>query len=652
MLYHVFSKAGEIPEELLCAEVIAGKNYDCEGLGLTKLPDNIPDSTEILDFSFNSLFAIYHFIFSRLEKLEYLDLARCGIAWIYDDAFSNNTRLNTMILTGNSILYIAENAFSGIPLQHLYLQKTFILDLELIPLNSLPNLETLHLGSNHITSIKLPDDTQVTKLKTLNFELNHISRISVEDTNILRNANNLTLILKGNNIESIDPNSFNSSNLHCLDLAGSAWNVDLSSLLKGLNGLRTKSLRIGTFTDIDIDKDVSLSDMNFLCNISMKELSFQYRTFSDESKSFPCLDKTEKIDFTFSDLKRFPGLSMNNMLKELLLNQNKFSSLCSIGSDTYPLVTHLHIAKNIETLDLGDGCLKSLTNLVYLDLSQNFFTALACCSAHFRGLDSLTNLNMSYGARFKLQNPALPETNKIEVLDFAHVALFIDKAFSPFSNLADLKVLNLSNSFIDTTNRQVFEGLQNLVFLNIERSLFQNDVLPDDNLFVNTLKLETLILAKCKLQKIEDQAFKKLKHLKNIDLSFNNLTIFSTNLFVNLTSMSLNYASNFITTIPIVLLRNISDQTTINLSYNPIDCSCSNIDFLSWYKTHSNLFVDKENTVCGSPSSLMGTSLDKVSLSCGSSLLQVTLSIVFTLITIFLVICFVRLYKKRFYSSI
>lgn len=57
-------------------QVIAGKDYDCEGLGLQKLPDSVPDSTEILDFSFNSLFAIYHFTFSRLDKLEYLDLAR------------------------------------------------------------------------------------------------------------------------------------------------------------------------------------------------------------------------------------------------------------------------------------------------------------------------------------------------------------------------------------------------------------------------------------------------------------------------------------------------------------------------------------------------------------------------------------------------
>ncbi|XP_018424531.1 PREDICTED: CD180 antigen [Nanorana parkeri] len=653
MLYHVFCKDVEVSEEPLCTEVIAATTYDCEGLGLQNLPDSLPGSTEYLDFSFNSLLAIYHFTFNRLEKLEYLALSRCGIAWIYDDAFSNNTKLNTLLLTGNNILYIADRAFLGATsLQHLYLQKTSISELWFIPMKTLPNLETLHVGSNYITDIQLPDDTPMTKLRTLNFELNQISRISVEDLNILKHTNNLTLILKGNNIEYIEPNAFNFSNLHCLDLTGSAWNVDLSSVLKGLNGLRADNLRIGTFIDIDVDKDVSLSDMDFLCSVSMKELSLQYRAFSDQHKSFPCLAKTEKLDFTCTNLKSFAGLSTDNILKELILNKNKFTSLCSISSDTYPQITNLHIARNMDTLDLGDGCLKSLTSLVYLDLSENEFMHSTCCSTHFRGLESLTFLNMSYGITCTLHNPALPETNKIEVLDFSHVPLLIDKAFSPFSNLADLKVLNLSNSYIDTSNREVFKGLQNLLFINMERSVFQNGVLADENLFANTLKLETLILAKCKLREIEDQAFKKLKQLKHVDLSQNNLTVFSTNLFVNLTYMSLNYAFNFITTIPIDSVRNISDQNIINFSHNPIDCSCSNIDFLSWYKTHMNLFLDKENTVCGSPPSLVGTELYKVSLSCGTSLMSVIILILFIVITIILAVCFIRLYRKRFYSSI
>lgn len=583
----------------------------------------------------------------------HFSLPRSGIAWIYDAAFSNNTRLTTVVLTGNSIVYIAESAFLGATsLQHLYLQKTFISDLWLIPMKSLSNLETLHLGSNYITSIQLPDDTPVTKLKTLNLELNHISRITVENSNTFKHTDNLTLILKGNNIEYIEPNSFNSSNLHCLDLTGSAWNVDLSSVLKGLNGLRADSLRIGTFNDMDVDKDVSPSDMNCLCNLTTKELSLQYQTFSDDHNTFPCLAKIEKLDFTFTDLQRFPGLSKDNLLKELLLNHNQFSSLCDISSETYPLITHLHIARNMKTLDLGDGCLKSLTILVYLDLSQNIFMHPICCSSRFMGLASLRFLNMSYGNQLALQNPALPDTNKTEVLDFSYSLLRIDKAFSPFSNLADLKVLNLSNSYVDASNRQVFKGLENLVFLNMEKSLFQNGVLANDNLFATTLKLETLILAKCKLREIEGQAIKKLKQLKHIDLSGNNLTVFNTNLFANLTFMSLNYAFNYITTIPIDFLRNISNENTINLSHNPIDCSCSNIDFLSWYKSHSNLFLDKENTVCGSPPSLVGTELYKVSLSCGTSWLKIIIFIIVAVATIILVICFIRLYKKRFYSSI
>ncbi|KAM9330984.1 CD180 antigen [Gastrophryne carolinensis] len=635
-------------------EVIVNKTYDCEGLGLQQVPDSVPRTTEILDFSFNSLPALYYSTFCKLEQVEYLDLARCGITWIYDNAFSNNTKLQTILLIGNSILYIAERAFLGPTfLQHLYLQETFISDLYLIPLKSLPHLETLHLGSNFISSIRLPDGISLNELKTVNFEFNNIRTISVEDTNVLKKVDNLSLILKGNNIEYIEPNSFNSSSFYYLDLSGSARNVDVSSLLQGLNGLTTDSLNIGSFLDFDHSVAILPSSLKNLCNISLNELRLQYRQISgDSSESFPCLTKARKIDFTSADLHSLPQLEKDNVLKQLILNNNKFASLCNVSSNTYPLVTHLYIAGNRITVDLGDKCLKSLTGLQYLDLSSNDFEQTTCCSTYFSGLQNLIFLNISHGSRFTLQNPAFPDTNKIEILDFSYSHLLIDEAFSPFSNLESLKVLNLSNCYLNTSNRDfLFKGLHNLVFLNIEESLFPNGILTK-KIFLHTLKLVTIIMSKCKLKSIEDTAFDKLQQLKHVDLSYNNLTVFNMNLFLNLTNVTINYAYNLITIIPIDLVRMISNQITINLSHNPIDCSCSNIDFLSWYKAHIDLYLDHKNTVCGSPPFLVGTELSKVSLSCDNSVYRAITAIICVLMTIILVGCFIQFYRKRVYASI
>ncbi|XP_075049609.1 CD180 antigen [Mixophyes fleayi] len=654
IFYPVYSKPPETAPESLCWEIIVNKSYSCEGLGLQKIPDSIPTSSEILDFSFNTLHTLDHCTFSRLEKLEYLDLSRCGINWIYEDVFGNNTRLNTVIFTGNPIMYIADLAFVGATsLQHLYLQETSISDLQFVPIKNLPSLETLHLGTNFISSIQFPGNLTLKNLRTLNFELNHINKISVKDSEFLKQMNNLTLILKGNNIEYIEPNSFNASNFYSLDLTGCGWNTQISSLVNGLNGLTTNILRIGTFQDIDIEFDIVPESLIGLCNVSVKQLSLQYRQFSEESpKTLSCLTKTESLDLMSTDLYTLPRFSNGSMLKELILNENKIYGLCNISSDSMPLVTHLHIVGNLKTLDLGAGCLKDLSRLQYLDLSHNDYKQMTCCSTPFTGLHSLTHLNLSYGSILSLDNPAFPENSQLEVIDFTQVHLLFHESLSPFNNLASLRVLNLSHSFVNTSNMHMFQGLKNLVFLNMERNSFQNGTLQSDNIFLNVLKLETLILSNCELHTIEGQPFLKLKNLKHVDLSHNRLTVFSTNAFGNLSHIYLNFAVNMISTIPIDLVQKITDESTINLSHNPIDCSCSNIEFLSWYKKHAYIFLDKTNTICGSPSSLNGTELSKVSITCGKSSSHIILIIVIVLMGIISVAFFIQLYRKRTYSSI
>uniref|UniRef100_A0A7M4FM65 Uncharacterized protein n=1 Tax=Crocodylus porosus TaxID=8502 RepID=A0A7M4FM65_CROPO len=54
--------------------VTANKNYSCEGLGLTEIPETLPAVTENLDFSFNLLSSLQNTTFNMLKYLEYLDL--------------------------------------------------------------------------------------------------------------------------------------------------------------------------------------------------------------------------------------------------------------------------------------------------------------------------------------------------------------------------------------------------------------------------------------------------------------------------------------------------------------------------------------------------------------------------------------------------
>uniref|UniRef100_A0A8C8B432 Uncharacterized protein n=1 Tax=Otus sunia TaxID=257818 RepID=A0A8C8B432_9STRI len=75
-----------------------------------------------------------------------------------------------------------------------------------------------------------------------------------------------------------------------------------------------------------------------------------------------------------------------------------------------------------------------------------------------------------------------------------------------------------------------------------------------------------------------NQAFHSLKKLQHVDLSNNKLIVFSTDAFSNLKSIYLNFAHNRICIVPCNKLASLAGHCVINLSYNPLDCTCSSTD--------------------------------------------------------------------------
>lgn len=59
-------------------QITVNKSYSCEGLGLREIPDELPATTEVLDFSFNVIPSLQNSTFSALKSLLYLDLTRYG----------------------------------------------------------------------------------------------------------------------------------------------------------------------------------------------------------------------------------------------------------------------------------------------------------------------------------------------------------------------------------------------------------------------------------------------------------------------------------------------------------------------------------------------------------------------------------------------
>ncbi|NXU95179.1 CD180 protein, partial [Xiphorhynchus elegans] len=599
-------------------QITENKSYSCEGLGLREIPEKLPATTEILDFSFNMLPSLQNSTFSELKSLIYLDLTRCQINWVYDGAFHSNKQLKTIVLTGNLLMFLSDTAFTGPrSLEHLVLTQTGITSMSFIPMTNLDSLDTLILGSNHISSLQLPPNFPTRNLKHLDFQRNNIRAITAEDVCVLQKISNITLIFKGNDITYIEPGAF-QSHFYNLDFGGS---VDISGVLAGIQNSTAETLWLGTFYGVEKKSYISADVLQGLCNISVKDLYLQLQHFRNlNADTFQCLTRLRKLDLTQTHIHALPpGISGMSSLAELVLSANSFKHLCNISSAAFPSLTHLHIKGNSEVLQLGSGCLEKLAKLQHLDLSQSHIESSECCNEALSGLSSLRYLNLSHNIQLHLQDVFIKDSPNLELLDLAFTPLHINTLQGPFQNLHLLQVLNLSSSHLNMSIQHLFEGLENLTLLDLSENNFELGIMPKDNLFQQLSNLEVLILSSCELTAIGNKAFYSLKKLQHVDLRHNKLTAFSTDAFSNLKSIYLNFAYNRIHIISGDKLTSLAGHSIINLSYNPLDCTCSNIGLITWYKQNLNKIEDPEGTRCSEPKSLAGTQLAAVSLSCGMS---------------------------------
>ncbi|XP_055457902.1 CD180 antigen [Psammomys obesus] len=634
-----------------CIEKEANKTYNCENLGLSEIPGTVPNSTECLEFSFNFLPTIQNTTFSRLMDLSFLDLTRCQIYWIHEDTFQSQHHLDTLVLTANPLIFMAETALNGPQaLKHLFFIQTGISSLEFIPVHNLKSLESLYVGSNHISSIKLPKDFPTEKLKVLDFQNNAIHYLSKEDVGSLQQATGLSLNLNANLITGMEPGAFRSTVFHSLSFGGT---LDLLIIFRGLQNSTIQSLWLGTFEDLD-DKELSDSMLEALCEVSVESINLQKHHFLNLSpNTFHCFTSLQELDLTATHLKELPaGIVGLSKLKKLVLSANKFENLCQISAGSFPSLTHLYVKGNMKRLELGTGCLENLENLQELDLSHDDIETPDCCNLQLRNLSHLQSLNLSYNEPLGLRTEAFKECPQLELLDLSFTRLHVNTAQSPFQNLHLLKVLNLSHCLLDTSNQHLLDGLPALQHLNLQGNPFPNGNIQKSNPLQTLGSLEILTLSHCDLSSIDEQAFISLKIMNHVDLSHNRLTSSSIEALGHLKGLYLNLAFNHISIIPSGLLPILSQQSIINLRQNPLDCTCSNIYFLEWYKENVQKLEDIEDTLCESPPTLRGVRLSDVTLSCGITAVGIFFLIVFLLLFTVLLIFAVKKFLRWKYQHI
>uniref|UniRef100_A0A6I8NDU0 LRRCT domain-containing protein n=1 Tax=Ornithorhynchus anatinus TaxID=9258 RepID=A0A6I8NDU0_ORNAN len=596
--------------------------YTCEARGLRAVPDSLPASAAALDFSFNILPTLWRHMFGRLTSLEHLDLSRCQVNWVHEDAFEPNVRLGSLVLTGNPLIFLAERAFAGPRLlTRLGLAQTGITDLSFVPLARLRGLETLLLGGNAISSLRLPPAFPARSLRTLDLGANAVRHVAAGDLSGLAAAANLSLLLQANPLASAEPGAFNVTAFDGLNLGGVG---DLGPLLAGLRGTAARTLWLGVFEDAPVGPPPPLTPaaLRGLCDVAVDTLSLQGRRLPEPlpANASRCLARLKGLDLSHTHLKALPaGLGPLPALRELALGRNAFRHLADPGWTGFPALAGLAVRGNELPLELGPGCLAPLTGLERLDLSRSQIDAPACCHPQLQGLGGLRQLALGHNRRLELVDGAFRDCPQLERLDLAGTPLGLAAAAppGPFHGLNLLRDLNLSRCGLDPGHPDLLAGLAGLRRLDLSGNPFPADGGALAGLLGSTTTLEELALADCGLEALPGPALATLTALRRLDLSGNRLT--SADGLRALRGLSLDLEANQLRLVPPGLLTALAAQSDVRLARNPLDCSCSNVRFLAWFRETPGKTRARGETTCGGPPALEGVPVADVVPACGLS---------------------------------
>ncbi|XP_058651323.1 toll-like receptor 4 isoform X1 [Onychostoma macrolepis] len=580
-----------------CTKITENLHYSCMGRNLSYIPPSIPSSVQILDFSFNVLKHLQKTVFPVLYFLQVLDLSRCQIKHIENDTFYNVKNLTTLILTGNPIAYFGPGCLNSLHnLQRLVLVDVGLSSLQL-QMNNLTKLQELRVGTNIIQSISLPPFMSTFKdFSLLDLHANNISIIKTDHTVLLREiSRNMTLILSRNPLLYIEPGAFKDIYLRELNIRSAFVSPAAQKAgLKALYGLNVKMLMFGKYR---CDYKILSSDANYLdglCFINFHEVYYYMKEKHNVPVSiFRCMKNATNVAVKGGIIREIANVPFYE-IKELYLVSNQL--------DTVPgkQLAHLHtLEKLVFTNNVATQIpdFIDMPSLQYVDLSSNQITLTSCCS-FFSGTPQLRYLNLSLNPQISLSTGPFDGLGSLEILDFHHTRVVGMGYLSLFSNLKYLRYLDISYSSVIFINIYCFYGLRNLNVLKMAGSNFQGDVAR--YLFNNLTFLEHLDMSYCRVVELHPSSFKNLQRLRLLNLRGNNLMNIDFLALPNLKQLTSLYVDkNSITSIPLHVLQTLpTNLSEFDLSSNPIDCSCSQTDFILWIMQNQKVLKKLENIFC------------------------------------------------------
>ncbi|PIO23183.1 Toll-like receptor 4 [Aquarana catesbeiana] len=618
---------------------------NCYNCNLSTVPADLPEEINGLDLSFNPLKHLYNKSLSRLSQLQILDLTRCGISTIEDDAFAGLDALHTLILTGNPIKQWSQVTFTGLhSLRKLVIVETSLATLSELQVEYFPSLRELNAAKNCIDRLYIP--SFLFRLHVLDLRANRITKINKEDLDNLRHANtsNLSLILSQNFIHSIDPGAFRFVNLQLLHLKGCFSHEDImKASLNAISGLRVQMLFIGQYRNSPTRVKFKENLFEGLCGLDVEELTIMELYITFTNTFFDCMENITSLRFIHTSLSQFsPESFASNMQKFELKHAFVMNVPTYIVSELKHL-KELRITNNQRLTHFGYSLL-TLDKLEFLDLSNNKIMMESCCDKFISG-KSLKHLNFSYNSYIGLRSHFLNMPHLLS-LDLSHSKVDSVGQFPIFMSLNNLTYLDLSYTSCHFVIHCSFCGLFSLVELRVPHTTFAPDILG--SVFQNLSSLRLLDMESCDLKNITNEMFGHLNRLQVLNLSKNKLMELPASVLLSLFSLQhLNIKSNNIQGLSNDTVQFLSKSLAkVDLSDNAYDCSCTQEQFLMWVHEQSIKNLNFSNHIeCKTPEHLQGLLLRDVNLNCSWTLIYI--SIMVSVIIVLLLLLVYHFYLKN-----
>ncbi|XP_036413667.1 toll-like receptor 13 [Colossoma macropomum] len=638
-----------------------------------------------LNVSHNWIQDVEEGAFRSMTALQELNLAHNNLRIISGGSFQNLFNLTVLRLDENQIANISASAFdplislvmvnlSGNHIAHIY---------EVQPLFQLLSIEELHIGRNGFPSFQTPQVSNTSlKLKVLDLSWNplrvfritadvfpHLESLGlafsnesmtwdVQDASYLRNVStlNLTGIQMNEEIKSV-LQTFNTSltNLRLYRLKEQTVKklIKTACLINTLRTLHVQSSRMASIsakeltgcTDL-VTLDLSENSLRNITNLAfgsmtnLKRLSLSRNKLDSVPPAIWNLSSLEDLDLSYNSIYSLTCSDFNSLaqLQTLYISRNPLNSIkdCSFQNLT-----------NLKTLIISSSRLISVTNcfraclqkLELLDLTQNKLNYIH--KGDFGDLNSLTHLLLNDNQITAIDKGAFEGLQKLTVLNLQSNKITQNSLkASVFSGLANLKYLLLNNNYLSysdqsSLNKPPFRYLKSLETLAIHSQGHKGMLNVPSNLLEGLTSLQVLTAGNLNLNFLYSSTFSHTPRLLSLDLSRNELTAVSQELFTplqrlnrlhmfstglqsldflmqaNLTDIQyLQISKNALAVINETLITSFANLTYIDLQENPFSCDCSNAWFVDWaIRNNDTQVVNADQLTCNYPSKLRGNKL-------------------------------------------